>query len=389
MPPARRLRVALVAYRDDPSAGGSLRVAETLAQFLPRDEVEAHLVFAYGAPGAVAERVGVPVHAIRASSSRDPRAWHRTRGWFRRMHFDVIHFVELVHWIALATYQLPAKRVLHFHGRPILQATSQLQRLLMTLHRLGVDGGLAISHGAKRGVVAAGWLPAARVHVVHNAVNLEYFRELPRKEHARKALGLPLDALLFGMVARLVEGNACLEIFELLRHLPERWHAVLVGDGPLRPVIADRARQLGVTHRVHLPGAVADVRPAYAALDVVVLLSRYQPFCLMLAEAMAAGVPVAGLQGAGEYTEPEYPLVTGENALFIRRHQPEDFTSIEPEENYARLARAVIDLVDDRDRRERQVDMARSWVTARFSGESQGRACLSAYRCILGGRPCG
>src|SRR5262245_45444898 len=66
MPSARPIRVALVAYRDDPAAGGSLRVAETLAQFLPADEVEAHLVFAYGPPGPVAARVPVPVHCLGA-----------------------------------------------------------------------------------------------------------------------------------------------------------------------------------------------------------------------------------------------------------------------------------------------------------------------------------
>jgi glycosyltransferase involved in cell wall biosynthesis len=194
---------------------------------------------------------------------------------------------------------------------------------------------------------------------------------------------LPPDATLFGQVARLVDGNACLEIFDLLRHLPERWHAVFVGDGPLRSAIVDRARDLGVSNRVHLTGPLDDVRPAYAALDLVVLLSRYQPFCLMLAEAMAAGVPVAGLQGAGEYAEPEYPLITTDNAVFIRRQRPADFASREPDENYARLAHAMTALMDDTARRHRQIEHARDWVAARFSGESQGQACLAAYRRIL------
>jgi glycosyltransferase involved in cell wall biosynthesis len=239
-------------------------------------------------------------------------------------------------------------------------------------------------------VCQAGWLPASRIHVVHNAVNLAYFEHLPAKAEARAALGLPSEEKLFGQVARLVDGNACLEIFDLLPLLPGNWHAVLVGDGPLRPSIEDKVKTLGLSHRVHLTGSLADVRPAYAALDVVVLLSRYQPFCLMLAEAMASRVPIAGLQGAGEYAEPEYPLITADNAVFVRRRHPEDFESREPVEQYAKLAQAMVALLDDEERLNSQVNHAQAWVASRFSGESQGRQCLDAYRRILRGGPaCG
>jgi len=302
------------------------------------------------------------------------------------MEFDLIHFLELVHWLYLATWGLPAKRVVHFHGRPELHAYAGRHRALMSLHRLGTDAAVAISHGARRALGRTGWLPPSAVFVVHNAVNLEYFNDLPSLKQARIELGLPPDATLFGMVARLVTGNACLEVFDVLRHLPDSWHVVLVGDGPLRPLIAERAKALGVAARVHLTGALGDVRPAYAALDFVVLLSRYQPFCLMLAEAMAAGVPVTGLQGAGEYAEPEYPLITNSNATFIRREHPEDYDSREPDENYAKLARAMVQLHGDSARRATQVARAKEWVGERFSGESQGRVCLEVYRRILRGR---
>src|SRR5579862_3579814 len=47
----RPIRVALILYRDDLNVGGSLRVAEVLANSLDPKRVEAHVVFAYGEPG--------------------------------------------------------------------------------------------------------------------------------------------------------------------------------------------------------------------------------------------------------------------------------------------------------------------------------------------------
>jgi glycosyltransferase involved in cell wall biosynthesis len=380
---SRPIRVGLIVYRDDPRAGGTLRVAETIAQHLTSEKVDGHLIVAYGGSGAISRDAKVPVHFLNAESAKDWRAWRRTRQWLCAAKFDVLHFVDAVQWIYLISIDFPVKRLDHFHGRPLLFGYSWLDRISAILHRFRSDAAIAITHGAKRGVVNAGLMPPSRLQVVYNGVDADFFRQLPTKQQARAQLGLPQDAILFGQVARLASGNACLEILDVLKKLPRSWHAVLVGDGPLKPTIEQQAKERGLTPRVHFTGALDDVRPAYAALDAVVLLSRYQPFCLMLAEAMAAGVPVFGLRGQGEYAEPEQPLVTPENSVFIPRNNPRDLESLEPESTYTRLAELMQRGWANQIETKRKIADARCWIENHFSAKKQAENCARVYQQLM------
>lgn len=384
MTPPQRLKVALLSYRDDPRTGGALRVAEMLATHLPKDEVEAHLVFAYGQAGPVAGRVPVPVHFLEARSSKDLSAWRKTRKWFRQMQFDVMHFIDPVNWVFFATLGLRVKRIDHFHGCPDLSTIAPRDQCVALCRRWLNHGGIAITHGARKTVGRIGWMSPAQTHVVHNGICPEDFEKMPEKMDARKQLNLPLDARHFGAVARFSDGSGLMEIFQVLKFLPENWHAVLVGDGPLKHQLQTEARQLGFADRVHFPGLLTNVLPAYAALDAVILLARYQSFCLMLAEAMLARIPVVGLQGAGEYTESEYPLITAENAIFFPREKPWDFYSVEPDENYYKVALALQTMMLNPAATQKRVAQAHRWVVERFSAQHQGRCCARVYRRVTG-----
>ena len=75
------------------------------------------------------------------------------------------------------------------------------------------------------------------------------------------------------------------------------------GDpGPFRRLAAS----LGVSARVHFLGLRSDVTSLYAAADLLVLPTRYDPFANACLEAMAAGLPVATTRqnGASELLVP-------------------------------------------------------------------------------------
>jgi UDP-glucose:(heptosyl)LPS alpha-1,3-glucosyltransferase len=84
-----------------------------------------------------------------------------------------------------------------------------------------------------------------------------------------------------------------------------RIQLVVVGrddPAPFRSLISN----LGLSSRVHFAGSVRGVNEYYAAADIFVLPTLYEPFGLVITEAMAAGLPVivSKLAGAAEIMEP-------------------------------------------------------------------------------------
>lgn len=73
----------------------------------------------------------------------------------------------------------------------------------------------------------------------------------------------------------------------------------LLGDGPDRPALEERARRLGIADRVEFAGAVDDPSPHLRAADVVVVPSRWDAQSLSLLEAMSTGRPVVATAVSG------------------------------------------------------------------------------------------
>lgn len=76
-------------------------------------------------------------------------------------------------------------------------------------------------------------------------------------------------------------------------------HLTFLGDGPLRPEVEALVKQLGIARNITLAGKVSDVEERLWQSDLYVHSALYEPFGLVLVEAMAAGVPVLALDGRG------------------------------------------------------------------------------------------
>jgi glycosyltransferase involved in cell wall biosynthesis len=81
----------------------------------------------------------------------------------------------------------------------------------------------------------------------------------------------------------------------------EKAHFLIVGKGPSKKRMCELFEQAGVRHRVHFTGALQgdDVADAYHAMHLFVFGSHTETQGIVLAEAMAAGVPVAAVDAPG------------------------------------------------------------------------------------------
>jgi glycosyltransferase involved in cell wall biosynthesis len=139
--------------------------------------------------------------------------------------------------------------------------------------------------------------PAARIVTLYNRIDPVAQRAelLPRNE-ARQALGLPMEAYVFGNVGRLhPDKDQATLIRAFARAAAELAGAylIIVGKGRLEQDLKALAAELGIGERVLFPGPVPAARRYFSAFDSFVLSSDHEPFGLVLLEAMAARLPLA------------------------------------------------------------------------------------------------
>lgn len=208
---------------------------------------------------------------------------------------------------------------------------------------------VAVSGKVARELISAG-VPAERIHIILNGVDLDEFCPEPI---ARSPLGLPenVPLALFAGDIRTARKNID-TVLRALVEVPDLHLAVVgsVGGSPY-PELAER---LAVSDRVYFLDFRPDVADLMRSADLFVFPGRYEPWGLVLLEAMAAGLPAitAATVGAAEVMTPDCGVVLAD---------PEDVGA---------LSRAIGELVRDPARRKRMGRRARE-IAEQYSWKRQ------------------
>jgi 1,2-diacylglycerol 3-alpha-glucosyltransferase len=201
------------------------------------------------------------------------------------------------------------------------------------------------------------------ITIVPSAIDVARFAGGTRSALVRARLGAPGAEPLVLAVARLgMEKNLKLAL-EATARAPELRLAI-VGEGPHRSALEERARRLGIAGRVRFTGELARERlpDVYASADAFVFPSTTDTQGLVLAEALAAGLPVVAADS------PASRDVLGEDGRIV---------SPDPEAMARALGAA---LASGRD--QSAVHLAYS----RFTVDLQARRILDLYREVLAAR---
>jgi UDP-glucose:(heptosyl)LPS alpha-1,3-glucosyltransferase len=164
-------------------------------------------------------------------------------------------------------------------------------------------------------------VPATRVRVIHNGVDLDRFHPDNRARHGpavRARIGFSADAWTVLFVGSGFERKGLRPLLEGFALAEDRGSRVVVlGKGDAR-LFQGRAEQLGIGDRVLWAGARPDVERWYAAADVVAVPSGYEPFGNFHLEALASGVPVltSTVSGGAEVVQP------GVNGILVEPDDP-------------------------------------------------------------------
>jgi glycosyltransferase involved in cell wall biosynthesis len=195
----------------------------------------------------------------------------------------------------------------------------------------------------------------------------------------RREFGIPADAPVAGIVGHVQEWKGQHIVVEAIaqarRHVPNL-HCLIVGGmhrrgGDYGTRLRERIAALGLERGVILTGARSDVPACLDAMDIVLHSSiTPEPFGRVMIEGMALGLPVIAPREGG----PLAIVVDGQTGLLV------------PPRDAEGMARALVELLHDNERRKAMGRAARARVEAVFDIRHHVRAMETLFDELLAER---
>jgi glycosyltransferase involved in cell wall biosynthesis len=210
--------------------------------------------------------------ALLAGDARPPIVVHTFHGHVLRGYFDPVRtygFRLLERWLARSTTKL-----------------------------------IAVSPQVRDDLVGFGVAPPERFAIVRLGIELErrVATDDDARRETRRVLGVPQDAFVVGWVGRMTAVKNTDDVLLALRTLQDRGvdgYLLMVGDGPDRERLEQRAHDLELTRRCLFLGYQEEVARFYAALDAMLLPSVNEGTPVSAIEALAARRPVVATRVGG------------------------------------------------------------------------------------------
>lgn len=315
-------------------------------------------------------RAGVPLVEIPQRHRMEPGRLWRLRRTLAALQPHVLHTIL---WSGNSYGRLAALGL----GIPVVIAAERnvirrpaWQRLLERALDRTTTAYLANAEAIVDELTRYGGLPAAKMQVVHNGIDVGALPPFtPERRDARRRLGLDPDRRLVAQVGRLEPQKDYPTFLAAMARVAARVPDVdflVVGDGAERDRIERAAAAAGIAPRTHLLGLRHDVPAILAAAEVMVLASRWEGMPNVVLEAMAMGAATVATDVGGARTL----LADGAGQVVGVG-------------DAGAIAAAVCALLADEPAREATVVRARRRVERDFSTERMAVATMQLYDRLL------
>jgi glycosyltransferase involved in cell wall biosynthesis len=296
-------------------------------------------------------------------------------------HYDLLVSHD---WLAalagiMAKRNLRVPFVFHFHsteqgrnptGSPTIK---DIERLSATI----ADRIVTVSYAMRDELVSYGY-PEQKIRVIHNGVDEKKYdpsrfssREI---EAFREKIGVGHSPMIF-FIGRLtwVKGADTLvrAMIHIVKEIPDA-KLVILGLGDMEQMLVHMVHNHHLEENVVLHFRMAPEEERilyYAASDVVVLPSKYEPFGIVCTEAMSMGKPVVvGARGTSGFREQVIPAGEGICGYHINPYDPLD------------VAKFTVEILKRHDLAETMGRNGRSRVIEHFTWDTAAENTLMVYR---------
>ena len=179
-------------------------------------------------------------------------------------------------------------------------------------------------------------VPARRLGLIYNGIDVARFTDAGSRAATRAALGLGPQTLTLVIVGNLIpykgHGDLLAALGQAAPRLPPDWRLLIVGrDEGIASSLQAQAAELGIGQKVCFLDTRNDVPEILNACDIGVLCSHQEGFSNAVLEGMASGLPMIVTDVGGNAEA----VLDGECGIVVPPHDP------------ARLADAIVRLAND------------------------------------------
>lgn len=210
------------------------------------------------------------------------------------------------------------------------------------------------------------------IDVLPNFIDTNFFqpaKNRAEKEKLKEKFGVAGKALIYmGRVSYEKSIDKVIDAFALAAKKVPNIKLLIIGDGQERPALERLATDLGIKNKIDFLGFKRgkDLLEVLQAGDIFLTASKSENMPLSVLEAMAAGLPVIGVDSLGI---PE-----------IVRNNKNGF--ILPPDDYKAMAEKIIELVKD-DKIIERFSMASHELAMEYSEERTAKLLENAYKKLI------
>lgn len=258
-------------------------------------------------------RIGIPFHHVDMSREIQPISDLRSLLTLIRLihknQYDLIHVhsskAGFLGRVAAKLNRIPT--VYTPNGFYFLDAGRPAREKFYLLLERGAgkltDKLIAVSSGEGQQAILRKVIPPHKLIVIPNAINFQEFEpNMEAKFQKKSELGIPADSQIVGTVSRYIPQKnpfALVRTFAQIHKKMPEVRFLWCGEGEMRVVTEQLAKDLGVFDAISFLGYRENVKDIMNTFDIFLLASVFEGLPYTILEAMALALPVVATDVVG------------------------------------------------------------------------------------------
>jgi glycosyltransferase involved in cell wall biosynthesis len=300
---------------------------------------------------------------------------------FRRSHFDVVHtHTAKVGALGRIAAALTGKSIIihtphghNFYGYfgPLL---SRIIAIIEKFLAYFTDKIIALTELEKKDLIRFKVADAEKISLIYPGLELDRHLEINiEKDRMKQHFNITPHESIVGAIGRLEPVKGLRYFIEAAKEIAGQsanTKFIIVGEGSLRQKLQKQVKEAGLENKFIFTGWREDTPEILSILDILVLPSLNEAVGMILIEAQAVGVPIVASNVGGI---PEV-IRDGQTGILVPPGDPHS------------LARAINQLLADKQKRLNMSEAARAWIKDKFKPQDMADAVSSLYQELVSNR---